>query len=103
MLHFLLRGAAIKELRNRKGHFFSIAALLLRRPAVENGALLLRRELKERRNIRAIAAAATRQTSRGTSQNLAAIRVLLYDLEKTINNVEVFKKVTTHEICVYHL
>ena len=29
-LPFLLRGAAIEECRNRKGHFSSIAALLLR-------------------------------------------------------------------------
>ena len=37
-LPFLLRGAAIEECRNRKGHFSSIAALLLLRPAVEKGA-----------------------------------------------------------------
>ena len=41
-LPFLLRGAAIEERCNRKGHFSSIAALLLRRPAVEKERHIIR-------------------------------------------------------------
>ena len=36
-LPFLLRGATIEERSNRKGHFSSVAALLLRRLVVEKG------------------------------------------------------------------
>ena len=86
-LPFLLRGAATEERSNRKGHFSSIAALLY------CGTLLLWREVKERRNRRAIAAATTRRTSCRTSQNRAGIQA------HTTRKSRVIFKVFWNQLC----